>query len=451
MSRTVRSILETLVSSASLVPEGNMERWRIGRGEQPHPAAVVAPTTEEELALVLARSGEEGWTVMPAGSGTWLEGGGPSKVTLVVSTQRMAEVKEYEPADLTLTAGAGISLANLRGITEPHRQWLPLDPPGGLEGSLGATAALGSWGPLRHLYGTPRDHVLGLTLVSGDGRILRWGGRVVKNVAGFDVTRLSIGSWGTLGVVTSVSTRLFPIPQADVTLCIRGGDVADLLAPAREMALSSMPLAAVELVHPMGTTSLGRALTDGEAGEARLILRLLGSREQVAEMERRVRSDLSRAIGGLERLEGEESRTFHGLYGEWERGADLVARLSLLPSEMGELLEEGNHLSSLPSSGSGRNPPRLRLAAHMGAGVLRLAVTGLPGTERELGAWVTGLLDLRGRLEERGGSLTISTGPDSLVRAVGAWGAAGSEMGLMAGLKTEFDPNGVLAPGRLGL
>jgi FAD/FMN-containing dehydrogenase len=301
------------------------------------------------------------------------------------------------------------------------------------------------------LYGTPRDHVLGLTLVSGDGRILRWGGRVVKNVAGFDVTRLSIGSWGTLGVLTSVSARLFPIPQADVTLFVRGGDAKDLLAPAREMALSSLPFAAVELVDPMGADGPGRMFTDEETDGASLILRLLGSRAQVEEMETRVRSDLSRNFGGLERLEGEGSRAFHGLYGEWERGADLVARLSSLPSEMGILLDEATHLRSLPSSGSGTNPPHLSLSAHMGAGVLRVAVTGLPGDMRELGAWVSGLLSLRGRLEERGGSLTISTGPDSLVGAVGAWGAAGSEKGLMAGLKAQFDPKGVLAPGRLGL
>jgi len=451
VTRVVRSLLETIVAPEALVPERETGWWRTGKGEENLPAAVVAPSTEEEFARVLARATEEGWRVLPAGLGTWLEGGGPSSVVLVLSTGRMQEVYEYEPADLTFTAGAGLSLAALGEVTEPHGQWLPLDPPGGFEGSLGATVALGTGGPLRHLYGTPRDHVLGLTLVSGDGRILRWGGRVVKNVAGFDMTRLSIGSWGSLGVVTSVSARLFPIPEADLTLAIRGRDVSTLLPPARAMALSSLPLAAVELVDPLQMGNHGSAAVGGETAKPGLVLRLMGSRAQVAEMEARILSDLSHEMGTLERLAGEESRAFHRTLGAWEKGAELGARLSLLPSEMSTLLEEVRELRSLGSRAEGAKPFRLSLSAHVGTGILRVAVSGLPEGEGALGPWITSLQGLRDRLEEKGGSLTLDSGPASLVREVGAWGGLGGEKELMVGLKAQLDPKGILAPGRLGL
>ena len=440
-----------MVAPEALVPDGELECWRTGQGQQGLPAAVLAPSTEEELARVLARAGEEGWRVLPAGLGRWLEGGGPSDVSVVVSTRRMQEVHEYEPANLTFTAGAGLSFLGLRKTTEPHGQWLPLDSPGGLVGSLGAAVALGIGGPLRHLYGTPRDHVLGLTLVAGDGRILRWGGRVVKNVAGFDVTRLSVGSWGSLGVVTSISARLFPIPEAEVTLIIQGGKVSVLLPMARAMALSSLPLAAVELLDPLEPRGSGPAEDGGEAAGPGLVLRLLGSHAQVAEMEARVRSDLSHEVGCVRRLDGETSQAFHGTLNAWEEGADLVARLCLLPSELGTLLDEAEELRTLVSEASSPPGAGMRLSAHVGAGVLRVAVSKLPEGEGGLDPWVSSLRSLRARLEERGGSLTLSSGPSALLREVGAWGAAGEEKALMAGLKAEFDPQGILAPGRLGL
>ncbi len=451
MSHPIRALLEEMVAPDALVPTGEMERWRTGKGDEGLPVAVLAPSTEEELARVLARASEEGWRVLPAGLGTWLEGGGPSKVTLVLSTGRLREVYEYEPADLTFTAGAGLSLAALNDITEPHGQWLPLDPPGCFEGSLGATASLGTGGPLRHLYGTPRDHILGLTLLSGDGRILRWGGRVVKNVAGFDLTRLSIGSWGSLGVVTSISARLFPIPEADLTLSFRGPDVSALLPTARAMALSSLPLAGVELVDSLRLEGPGSVAPGGLPDGPGLVLRALGSRAQVAEMEARIGSELHGEAGIPGRLEGEESRAFHRTMNAWEDGSDLVVRLSLLPSEMGTLLDEAKELGNLAFRTVAAGTPQLRLSAHVGAGVLRMAVSGLPEGEDDLGVWATSLEAIRGRLEESGGSLTLSSGPSSLMRKVGAWGAPGEEKEIMAGLKAQFDPMGILAPGRLGL
>ena len=382
MTATIRTVLESLVSPDSLLPEPESERFRTGPGKRGLPAAVLTPATEEELAALLSRASEEGWRVLPAGLGLWLEGGGPTEVQLVVSIRRMTQVHEYNPPDLTFTAGAGLTLSALREITQPHGQWLPLNPPGGWEGSLGGALATGVGGSLRHLYGTARDHVLGLTLVAGDGRILRWGGKVVKNVAGFDVTRLCLGSWGSLGLITSVSARLFPIPEMDVTLVFRGPDASVLLPSARAMALSSLPLASVELLDSLSLEGAG-------AGEsAALVLRILGSREQVESMVARVRGELSREVGNPQILENEESRSFHRNLDSWEAGAALVLRLSALPSETGHLAGRGR---GTPRAAFRGKASRCRCPGicQRSSGVLRVAAFGQQGAIGSLASWIS--------------------------------------------------------------
>jgi glycolate oxidase FAD binding subunit len=439
MSVSLRSALEDLVSSDALLAEGESNRWSPGESA---PLAVVAPSTEVEMGTVLARASQEGWRVLPAGQGTWLRGGGRTEADLVVSTRRMSGIEEYEPADLTFTAGAGITLSALGEATASNGQWLPIDPPGGLRGSLGAAVSLGVGGPLRQLYGPPRDHILGLSMVSGDGRILRWGGRVVKNVAGFDLTRMSIGSWGTLGVVTSVSARLFPIPEAELALILRGPRAESLLPAAVLMARSPLPLASIELLDPLADPGAGVGSGAG------LVLRLLGSRAQVAEMESRIRSDLSGEGAGWERAEGDESKTLHERLCQWERGAELVLRLALLPSHLETLYGEMAELRDAVGKALPEGAGEVRTSAHVGAGILRVAVSGPLPQGPGLGIWASVLGGLRIRLEDRGGSLTLSRAPGPLLDEVGAWGSVGDEATLLKGIKKQFDPQGILAPGR---
>jgi glycolate oxidase FAD binding subunit len=143
------------------------------------------------------------------GHGTWLDGGYPVRATNVLSLADDRGVVEYVPGDLTITVRAGTTLAEIAETLGAAGQWLPLDPLGrDTSTTIGAVVATGSYGPLAAWYGTPRDQVLGLTVVTGNGVILKTGGRVVKNVAGFDLTRLMTGAWGTLGVITQVTMRV---------------------------------------------------------------------------------------------------------------------------------------------------------------------------------------------------------------------------------------------------
>jgi glycolate oxidase FAD binding subunit len=468
MNRDPGAVLKNLLPAEAILSGTSIQDWRTGPGVGGVPAAVVAPASVEELGEVMKAAVVEGWKVLPAGRGQWLQGGGPTTVDVVVTTRRMQDIVEYEPADLTITAGAGLTMGSLDEATRPHGQWLPLDPPGGRGGSLGALLSVGAWGPLRYGYGTARDHVLGLTMVSGEGKTLRWGGRVVKNVAGFDLTRLCIGSWGTLGVITSVSTRLFPVPRSDRTLILSGDAPADLVPMARGIARMGLPLAALELTAPFPPLGIeGMVLQGGEARStatqtaqgsedeggrtgAALIIRLMGGEEAVEAMDSRIRSTIGSAADHWSILEGEASRAFHHGVEGWEEGAALVLRLSLLPSKLEILLQEVDGLKRLVSS-SVSSSPAVDLWSHVGSGVTRVAVRGLAEDPAVAEEWSRELRTMRERIEIQGGSLTLSQGHSEILEAVGVWGATAGQQGLLKGLKGQFDPEGVLAPGRLGL
>jgi glycolate oxidase FAD binding subunit len=227
------------------------------------------------------------------GHGTWLDAGHPaSPDARHLRIAALDGVTQYTPGDLTLTARAGTALATIEGLAANEGQWLPLDPfaGGGSGGSIGATIATASTGPLSHALGLPRDVILGVEVVTGDGSLIHAGGRVVKNVAGFDLTRLMTGAWGTLGVITEVTVRLRGRPTCDETIALvrrrshtgrsyqvgNTAAVEELLGALR--AAPVVPLAA-ELVNRQLAAALGLPSPDDDA---LALIRLGGNAERVA-------------------------------------------------------------------------------------------------------------------------------------------------------------------------
>jgi glycolate oxidase FAD binding subunit len=192
------------------------------------------------------------------GAGRWLDAGRPVRAETTLSIRPLSGIVEYVPGDLTLTAGAGTTLGEISRATAAHGQWLTLDPYGDDEGTLGATIATGSYGPLATGFGTARDIVLGVEFVAGTGAVVRAGGRVVKNVAGFDLVRLVTGSWGTLGALTEITVRLRARPEAEATVAISIGASPERLGElGRELrALPFTPYAA-EVVNATFAERLG--------------------------------------------------------------------------------------------------------------------------------------------------------------------------------------------------
>lgn len=259
------------------------------------------PETPARLQALVAAACADGTPLRIAGGGTWLDAGRPCVAARVVCTSALCDVVEYVPGDLVITVGAGMSLAELTSITAQHGQQLALDPftssRGLALGTIGATIATASHGPLSLGYGRARDLVLGLTFVTGTGMLATAGGRVVKNVAGFDLVRLMTGAWGTLGVLTEVSLRLHALPSVDETFAI--AIALPTHAAARHQALNdlvsrlnSAPLLATSLslsALMMVTADLGTHLATTPAlpsADVLLLARATGNRVRVEAMRR---------------------------------------------------------------------------------------------------------------------------------------------------------------------
>ena len=374
------------------------------------PEAVVRPSSSEEVSRVVAWATEEGLGVLPVASGTRTTTVGRDGRYVALDTRRLSGIEEYEPADLTVTAGAGTSFSAVAEALAEHRQWAPFDPPRVAHRSLGGLVALGESGPLRMGYGELRNHVLGCRVVTGDGRVLRLGGRVVKNVAGFDVLKAVVGSRGTLAVVTSVTLRAFPVPQVDRVLGRFAGSVEALVDDAVQVGRAPvLPVSAV-VVDAAGSPE----------GDAALLVRLHGARETVDADQRRLEHHLG---GPMEPLDP----TQWAGASDHADDHDVVVEASCLPSRLADVLEAVRALE----------PESVFLDGY--AAMIR---AGLSHTTAEV------LVKARERIEAAGGALRIrSRRVDPGLEAAASRPTAGEDR-LIRRLQAAFDPVEVLCPAR---
>ena len=386
------------------------------------PAAGIAfPGNLDEVGALVRVANETGTRLLPAGRGTWLRAGGwTGEPGVIVSTERLNAVTHYEPADLTLTAGAGLAWEEMEVVLRANGQWLPVDAPGVAAGTLGGVVACGIPGPLRGRYGAARDHLLGLEVVTGAGRVLRLGGRVVKNVAGYDLVRLFAGSRGSLGVLTSVSVRLFPRPDADLTPLFEG-DEAAVPAMARAVRATSLPVAAAELSETRGRHGGGRT---------KLAVRVLGGREEAEE----VCARLAGEIGAPPRevLAGGESEALHRRRAAWEGNAPVVVRLAALPDRLEHTLARAREVGE----GVGE------VTADVLGGLVRVKVDPPAAA---LPALADRLSRTRLAMRESDGTMTLSAAPAEIAERVGWTGDPSSGGALARRIKSLFDPGSILA------
>lgn len=236
------------------------------------------PSTAAQLADVIRDAHDRRTRLRVVARGTW-EGRGAAVApdARLLDVSAIAGIVEYVPGDLTLTARSGTTIAELDAATGAHGQWCPLLPWGGDEGTLGATFATATHGPCSASLGAPRDIALGMEFVDGTGAVIRAGGRVVKNVAGFDLTRLLVGSWGSLGVITELSLRLRARPVVDETwsVAIAPGDTAR----SRLQSLRRGPFAPLAIEELDGRTLVRIGGNAAFVAASREIVRALGAAE----------------------------------------------------------------------------------------------------------------------------------------------------------------------------
>jgi FAD/FMN-containing dehydrogenase len=236
---------------------------------------VAFPSSTEELSEIMAQAAAERWTVTAVGGMAFLEK--PSS-NLIVHTNRLDRIIEHEPADLIAVAQPGVPLTALNQKLAENGQWLPLDPPDDGRATLGGVVATGLGGAQQFGYGRPRGSVIGMTVVLAGGSIIKAGGRVVKNVAGYDLCKLFTGSYGTLGIITELIFKLRPRPAREVTV-IATGSINDLLAAGRTLVDARLFPVAVELV----SSALGKQLDiDSDQTTAGLLVRFAGNDRTVA-------------------------------------------------------------------------------------------------------------------------------------------------------------------------
>lgn len=316
-------------------------------------AEQLKPGTSREVAELVRSARDDHAPLRIVGAGHWLAAGNPVHATRTLETSGLRGIVEYVPGDLTLTARAGTTLAEIADATSAHRQWLPLDPFGDPRGTLGATLATASAGPLGGSIGMPRDVTVGLAFVAGDGDIVHGGGRVVKNVAGFDLVRLTIGAWGTLGVITEATVRLRARPEADETLALELPHERDALSTLLStIRAASVDLLAAELLSPVCAARAGLGEPESENGV--LLARVAGNSLSAHHQ----RAGLAR----LTACEPVSAETWLRLRTSDPQDAAVV-RVSRRPSELGRLWSAAMSIPNVDAHASlARGVVRLRLA-----------------------------------------------------------------------------------------
>jgi glycolate oxidase subunit GlcD len=404
--------------------------------ESRRPALSVEPATREEACEVLKLAAREGWRVSPAGACVWLDAR-DAGADVLVKTTRIKRVVEHEPADLVATAEAGLTLADFNREVGRAGQWLPLDPPRAEAATLGGVAATGAAGPLAYGYGLPRSYVLGMRVALADGRVIRAGSRVVKNVAGYDLCKLFTGSHGTLGLILELTFKLRPLPARDATLVAHARDLGGLLSASRGLVTSQLLPAAVELISPPLARALGLETADGAFA---LLARFAGTESSVGYQLKGAGELVGSHIKGggdsgfslANDAEPWTKLSAHALREDYE----LVWRAGVLPSRLGRLL------SRLREQGGGE------LSWHAGAGDGRLRVFDISRGAEEDAARLT---SLREAAREAGGSLVVERAPAELKREFDAWGLTDSAALLMRRIKRRLDPAGAFSPGRFDI
>jgi glycolate oxidase FAD binding subunit len=421
-------------------------------GATPHVA--LTPRSVDHLAEAVRRANEEGLVIAPRGGGTKTSlGNAPVRLDLALSTAALNAVLDHQPANLTVTVQAGCALAAVQAVLAKHGQLLPLESPLPSRATIGGILAANASGPHRLAYGPPRDWAIGSQFVTGDGVLVRAGGKVVKNVTGFDLTRLHVGALGTLGVLTEVSFKVAPVPAARRTLIA--------LLPSFAAACDAALAMDREGIGPMACVTLNaeavrRLLLDTlplHADQAVLTVEVGGTHRVIPRRE----ADVLRVLrlfnsGPHEPLDSAEAF--------WQSVTDLgwgdtpqaiALRCATAPGHVSALAA---HFRDLPLRGVG-------LVSTPALGLLRAVARTEPGVDLPPGSLAQTLTTLRQATTPHSGYVILECCEPAAKAGIDVWGAPAPFLGtpaaeggataqatLMRRVKQQLDPKDILNPGR---
>jgi glycolate oxidase FAD binding subunit len=378
---------------------------------------LVIPNSKAILSQFLNVCYGQGWVILPIGNGTKIDWGKPPhNYDVMVSTKEINGIIDHAVEDLTITVESGMKIKDLQEFLALKGQFLPINPcfpESATVGGIIATANTGSW---RQRYGSVRDLLLGISFLRGDGKEAKAGGRVVKNVAGYDLMKLFTGSYGNLGIITDVTFRLFPLPENSLTLAITG-EKESIYQLQKTISASSLTPTAADLI----SESLVKILDLGHG--LGLIFRFQGITESLQQQSSEIQAwskQLNLSIltyenqPELELWQNLPQKTYLT-----ESQDTVTCKIGILPSEAVNLMStfDGYGLINI-SSGIGNLSLNKGIKSHQ-------------------------IINLRQFCEDRGGFLTILTAPISLKKQIEPWGYVGNSLKMMQTIKQNFDPQNV--------
>ncbi len=390
---------------------------------------LVSPETVKDLSAVMILAYQSQWKSLVAGQGTKLGWGIPAKkIDLLVSTHKLNNLIDHAVGDMTVTAQAGMTFAALQTLLAKHNQWIPLDPVYPAEATLGGILATRDAGSLRHRYGGGRDLCLGLTFVRSDGQLAKAGGRVVKNVAGYDLMKLFAGSFGTLGIVTELTLRAYPLPERSGTVLVRG----------RVEAIATLPQDLMQSTLTPTAFDIWTGL-DAASADLTLALRFQSLKESVlAQTEQVYKMAQEMSLKAEVISDGDDAQwwaTAAANLRESTESDTVLCQIGIMPALAAVSLAEIQQKAE-------QTGVKLQARIHAGSGVGQLQLTGTEIDCRKL------LGEVRSFLAQSEGYLSLLEASFAIKKAVDVWGDSGNALAAMRKLKERFDPQGGLNSGR---
>jgi len=395
------------------------------------PSVRVAPQDAAQISEVLKICTEDHAAVVPWGGGTSIGlGNRPSRVDVVLSLERFTGLIEHDDANLTATAQAGMRVAELQQILAGRHQFLAIDPPQTAEATIGGVVAANTNGPRRMHYGGVRDQVIGMKCVLATGEQVKSGGKVVKNVAGYDMCKLFTGSLGTLGVITEVTLRMAPVPERSASV-LASGTIAQALKMVEQIEASALLPSAVTLVNARAAVQLTAESGIRKHESDYLVLVWVEGFSEAVERHLNDLRTIAKAAGmSAEALEDSQHQTL------WKSICDFT---SIVSGPLYRLTLRLGAIGGAISTIDGWSPTP-QIVAHMGAGTLWVAsdVDDVAGWFARLSALAT---------SNRGHAI-VAAAPPHVKEVVDVWGPPPPGLSIMAEIKRQFDPAGILNPGR---
>jgi glycolate oxidase FAD binding subunit len=412
------------------------------------PKLAIRPSSDQEIAEIVRFAAAEKFALAPTCARTKLAMNvSVREYDVAIDVSRLDRVLAYDPGDLTLSVEAGAPLRKLADLLAEHRQFLPLAVPFEDRATIGGTIAAGIDSPLRQFYGTARDYVLGMEFVTGDGQVVKSGGRVVKNVSGYDLHKLMIGSYGSLGVITKVNLRTFPAPTSLRGFLACFDSAADAVGMRNRIAQSPLRPLTLEILSPSAAELSFRDLFPTRSKNTWTLLVTFSGTEKIIE---RYKGELRRLAGGADAALLEEREAAARLARVREfisivlRSAPetAIVKMGVLPGQMARVLDEAASISAkqeLPSAAIAR-----------GVGVIYFALLSTVSDEESRLRVVTALDELAEAVERCDGNFTVPWAPEKWRGAMAARKTNGDELALMREIKRAFDPQGAFAPDPFG-